>query len=310
MKATSKSSKWATSSTASPTWTLVTHVAGVPPCNATRLADPITSTDTVVGTGGLFGNLTIINVNASAEMATEAVALDAFNALTTLWAVPSSVNPTLASGSVLQSESYKAGAVVIATWTTSIDAVSAAMMHDTVMNEYILDAGTDSGTDWVMTYPTKRFYVNVGTGTPPKLFQRNFGASGACDDVAVAFWDREEQVQAGPPPGFSPPLPGTPPSSLCWEANVVTFNNTNVLASTRSRNVNIPFQNGWAHVDLVGGATAPIHQLTAVGGQTFNGLPVVGFAVSTFYNGAIPLPAGGTLQSAYAGAYKHKTTSN
>ncbi len=33
-----------------------------------RWPTPVTSTDTVVGTGGLFGNLTIINVNASAEM--------------------------------------------------------------------------------------------------------------------------------------------------------------------------------------------------------------------------------------------------
>ncbi len=201
--------------------------------------------------------------------------------------------------------------VVTATWTTSIDAVSAAMMHDTVMNEYILDAGTDSGTDWVVTYPTKRFYVNVGTGTPPKLFQRNFGASGACDDVSCRVLGPRRAGASGSAAGI-----------LAAAAGHAAF--VAVLGSERrhvqqyerarlrpaARNVNIPFQNGWAHVDLVGGATAPIHQLTAVGGQTFNGLPVVGFAVSTFYNGAIPLPAGGTLQSAYAGAYKHKTTSN
>ena len=34
------------------------------------------------------------------------------------------------------------------------------------MNEYVLDAGTNSGTDWVVTMPTKRFYVGLGDGTP------------------------------------------------------------------------------------------------------------------------------------------------
>jgi len=294
----------------SATETGVTHVSGVPPC--TGLSDAVAATNTVAGSGGLFGDLTIINVNATAETSGDATALEAFTAAP-LWAVPSSIHPTLADGTVLTSETYKAGAVVTATWTTGIDAVSAAMMHDTLMNEYILDSGTKSGTDWIVTYPTKRYYVSVGTGTPPKLFQRNFGASGACDDVLVAFWDREEQVKAGPPPSFSPPLPGVPPSSLCYEANVVTFNNTNVFSSKNSRNVDMgTFQNGWARINLVGGATPPIHQLISTTGQTFNGLPVIGFATATFFNGTLPAvpPSTAPTQSAYGGSYRHKYTSN
>ena len=200
-------------------------------------------------------------------------------------------------------------------WTTGIDAVSAAMMHDNVMNEYVLDSGTASLTDWVVTYPTKRYYVATGTGTPAKLFQRNFaGPLGACDDVDIAFWDREEQVAAGPPPGFSPPPPGSPKSALCWEANIVTWNNSNLFASTNSRNINTPFQDGWGRLNLVGGATAPIHQLISTTNQTFNGLPVVGFVTATYFNGQIPvLPcrwhtAATFLQSAYGASFKHKTT--
>ena len=64
------------------------------------------------------------------------------------------------------------------------DPVSAVLMHDNVLNEFVLDAGTKSGTDWVVTFPTKRYYVNVGTGNAPKLFQRNFNRTdGSCDDV-------------------------------------------------------------------------------------------------------------------------------
>jgi hypothetical protein len=42
--------------------------------------------------------------------------------------------------------------------------------------------------------------------------------------------------------------------------------------------------------------------------QTFNGLPVVGFSTSTYFNGGVPTPSGGSLQSAYGASFKHKTT--
>ncbi len=184
-------------------------------------------------------------------------------------------------------------------------------MHNNVMNEYVLDSGTASLTDWVLTYPTKRYYVFAGTGTPPKLFQRNFaGPLGACDDVTIKFWDREEQTPGGAPGGFSPPPPGSANPALCWEANIVTWNNSNLFSSKNSVNISTPYQNGWGRLGLVGGATAPIHQLiSSTTNQTFNGLPVVGFSTNTFYNGAVPLAnTTATIQSAYGASFKHKTT--
>jgi hypothetical protein len=289
-----------------PTAVGVTHVAGVPPC--TGLADSVAATNTVLGSGGLFGGMTIINVNASAETGLDAVALDAFRLTTPIWAPPNSIQPDLTQAAPPQTEIFQGGTVVLATFLTGIDAVSAAMMHNNVMNEYVLDTGTASLTDWVLTYPTKRYYVFAGTGTPPKLFQQNFGANGACDDVTIAFYDREEQTPAGPPGGFSPPPPGSPNPALCWEANIVTWNNSNLFSSTNSVNISTPYQDGWGILGLVGGATAPIHQLISTGNQTFNGLPVVGFSTNTFYNGAIPLAGGGTIQSAYGASFRHKTT--
>ena len=68
-------------------------------------------------------------------------------------------------------------------------------MHDQVLNEFVLDSGTASGTDWVVTFPTKRFYLGLPPSTGPALylFQKNFnGNAGSCDDVTLELFDREE----------------------------------------------------------------------------------------------------------------------
>ncbi len=237
---------------ASATWSGVTHskgTAGTPTCKG------ISGTQTVdytTGNGGLFGSMTIINVLATAETAYDPTALDAWNTAGSLWFTSGSIQPTMNDGDVLQSEVFKNGIVVTSTWPSAIDAVSASMMHDTIMNEYVLDSATNSGTDWIVTYPTKRFYVAApatGPALPP--FQNNFNGK-SCDTVIVSFWDREEN-HITTPGGFSPPPPGAPANSLCYEANVVTFNKTNVFASPVSANISTPYQNGWALLDLVAG---------------------------------------------------------
>ncbi|MGE5730570.1 MAG: hypothetical protein ACM37U_01420, partial [Gemmatimonas sp.] len=251
----------------SDTYDNVTHVGGVPP-GCAKITDAAASTDTVLGTGGLFGTMTIINVNASAETGYDAVALEAFRTtLPAIWGKPGDITPDLtfqldSTTTGHQAETYAGGAAVVSGWTTGIDAVSAALMHDNVMNEYVLDSGTASLTDWVITYPTKRYYYtgkNVN-----KLFQRNFaGPLGACDDVDIFYYDREEQTPGAAPGGFSPPPPGSPKSALCWEANIVTWNHSDLFGSTNSQNINTAYQNGWGQLNLVGGATSPIHRLVS-----------------------------------------------
>ncbi len=95
------------------------------------------------------------------------------------------------------------GNAVVTTWpapaSQPVDAVSAVLTHDAVMNEYVTDPSILAGTDWVVTMPTKNFYVAVGTGAAISPFQRNFnGTAGACDDVSLTTWDREEQTTVTP----------------------------------------------------------------------------------------------------------------
>ena len=331
VKATSKSSRWAMSSARRPRALRMTAAAFRPCTNIPIDITDATVTNIVQGTGGLFGTMTIINVNASAETGYDAVALEAFRAPGTgpIWAPAGTIDPTLqaqldTSPTTHQAETYAAGAVVISGWNTGIDAVSAALMHDNVMNEYVLDSGTASLTDWVVTYPTKRYYVSTGTGTPAALFQRNFaGPLGACDDVDIAFWDREEQT---PPDrrrdsrrrlraARSPRCAGKRTSSRSI-TRICSRRPTAATSTRRSRMA------GAASTSSAGGVVTPIplsaHRLVSTTNQTFNGLPVVGFATMTYFNGQIPTvsvnPTDTTaptsfLQSAYGASFKHKTTS-
>jgi hypothetical protein len=304
----------------STTETAVTHVSGVPPCTPLGSA----SAHTVAGNGGLFGGMTLINVLAGEDFTNDAVALEGFST-TALWAPAGSVDPTLSFVNPKVSVVTSGTNTYVTDWTglAAVDPVSAVMMHNNVYNEFVLDTVTKSRTDWVMTMPTKRFYVANGSGNNAgRLFQRNFnGNSGSCDDVVVSVYDREERsVQA--PGSFSPPPP-TQTDAICWEANVVTFNNTNVFGSKNVANLPTSFQNGWVSMNFLGGTVpAGKHQLiggastvfnTAAGttsaltSTTFNGLPVIGFSAITFENGVIP-NGGGLIQSQYGGSFNHKQT--
>jgi hypothetical protein len=168
--------------------------------------------------------------------------------------------------------------------------------------------------------PTKNEYVRVGTGAAFPPFQRNFnGTAGACDDVSVDV-DREERSPSTPG-GFSPPPPPGKASSLCWEANVITFQSASVLGSTNTRQANLNTAqnqiNGWARLTflntaarLVGGATTTVNLLDPVttstsAAATYVGLPVVGFAVQVYQNPAIVV-GGKSVLSNYGSDYAHR----
>jgi hypothetical protein len=302
------------------TATAVTHVpaTGAPTCGSL----PNASADTVPGNGGLFGGISLINVLGGEDFSEDAVALDGFSQ-TALWFAPGSILPNLANVNPKTSVVTAGNVTYVTDWAASnaADPVSAALMHDNVYNEFVLDAATKSGTDWVVTFPTKAFYYS-GTRVV-SLFQRNFTVAGACDDVVVTHYDREEKTVVSQT-SFSPPPP-TLTDSLCWEANVITFNNSDVLGSKNSSNIPTAFQNGWASLNF-SGTTVPTDRHVLIGGSstffdtsttpptqgtisdtTFSGLPTIGFAAQTFVNGTLP-GTSGFIQSNYGGNFVHKTT--
>jgi hypothetical protein len=257
--------------------------------------------------GGLSGRANVISAGTGANYAYDATAFDGWSTVTQYTAT-GQVTPNLGAAFPPVSNVFVgAGAVVtqpLATgnvntqWTRGADAFSATIMRNTVLNEYVLDAGTVSQTDWVLTFPTKREYVRTGTGAATQPFFSNFNmtsatAGGSCDPYAFAVYNREEGTTGVAPnvilPSPLPPAQQVAGSGTCWEATVVPFQNTSLLGSV---NTSFPVQQ---LLQFVGGAT------TTAGAGTSPGLPATngpnGWMLISFNaltQGLTP-PAGSTL---------------
>ena len=284
-------------------------------------SDTQASNDAQTPNGGLFGGLTLINVFDGSAYSQDATALDNVFTNGPVYFNAGQVQPTFNDVDPPISVVIANGAAYRTDWASSprpVDAVSAVLMHSQVMNEYATDQSLLANTDWVVTMPTKNAYVAVGTGSAIPPFQRNFnGTKGACDDILIDFWDREEKKNTQPG-GFSPPQPGVT-AALCWEANVVTFKSAGVLGSTNSNFLDVNgkgFINGWAQLTFLNPSAVLIGEDSTVvpltGGQssvsaTYVGLPIVGFAVQSYNNNVIVVN-GKNIQSTYGADFAHRTT--
>ena len=286
--------------------------AGVPAnCAYFEANDSTLATALAAPTGGLSGGLSLINVAAGTDYSYDAVALANWHTGSPNYSRAGDVLPRLTGGNVLTSTVFTAGgAVVDSTWGTSRDAVSAAMMRQYVLNEWMLEKNTNSGSEWVVTFPTKFAYINVGTGAAAAPFNANFNNGKSCDVFTLAFWNREELTTTTPVTVLPSPEPTILPTfnEFCYEANVLTFNSSNMLGSTNLYNVDPTGvgQAGWASI----GFLQPVQALTpasstvngaAAAAQVHRGLPAVGFAIQDFSNGNV-----GGVASNYGGLFVHK----
>ena len=229
--------------------------------------------------GGLAGRANVISAGTGANYAYDATAFDAWSSVVAYTAT-GQVTPRLGQAFPPVSNVFVgAGALPTAplstgnintVWTNGADAFSATIMRNTVLNEYVLDTGTVSQTDWVLTYPTKREYVRAGVGAATPPFQSNFNmtsatAGGSCDAYAFAVYNREEGTTGVAPnvilPSPLPPAQQVAGSGTCWEATVVPLQSTSLLGSV---NTSFPVKQ---LLDFVGGAT------TTTGAGTSPGLP-------------------------------------
>jgi hypothetical protein len=99
------------------TATAITHVGGVPPASP-LCSLPSASADTIPGTGGLFGSMTLINVLKGEDFGIDATALDGFSS-TALWFPAGDINPNLAKVNPKTSVVVAASNVFITDWALS-----------------------------------------------------------------------------------------------------------------------------------------------------------------------------------------------
>lgn len=316
--------------------TAITHTAAGTPANCAAVQGPVVvhAPALTAPTGGLSGTGTLINVQNGADGGYEAIAL----ANVTIAPIYTDIGNELGNLaqadpiSVVVTSSATGTRVYNSVWTAGIDAVSSTMMHSNVINEFVMDTATKSNTDWVLTFPTKRFYVTTAAAAAP--FTNKFTATGSCESIAFNYFNREERGAAAAGGDFSPLPPGSPASALCWESTVLSIRAglsqnptgtvSGVLGSVNTTSVNLidPYQAGWANLSFTGAnslvglisqaASFTINATTggnAVGAQTYLGLPVVGMMARTFVNGTLTC-TGGTCQGNYGSAFNHNYLDN
>lgn len=276
-------------------------------------------------TGGLYGYGVLIDVEEGVASAYDAVAIDDF--VDTVFTSPGDLHtnpgdtfPNFNDGSTDYDVIVDNG-VISGTAADGYDAVSAVLMHDTISNDYVLEEDIEGGTDWIITFPTKREYVDVAPAAARAPFSDTWDTveDESCEPFSIRYWNREELDPDTPPgtPDFSPSRPNNPVDPvLCAEANVLTFNQSNVLEAfiadpdeaRNGANLDLEegFENGWARIDFVNSVTLARNPLVA-GVNTFEGLPVIGVAVQKYVNGTIEVD-GETVLSNYAVSVQHKGT--
>jgi len=195
-----------------------------------------------------------------------------------------------------------------------------------LINDYVIEAASGAESDWVVTFPTKRYYVDPQIpGTPFAPFDQTFGTHDY-GDVHVtgqsrivydaSIYDREEMGSATFGCGFICPG-GVFPPALLFQVNVVNFVRDSqigtpsaVLGSVLTTPYLSPFlspspnfDSGWMRMNfyphaLPGGIIEPDDAVA------LSGLPTVGFMVYNVIN-ANAQP--GVLGN-YGGVFPHRTS--
>jgi hypothetical protein len=208
-----------------------------------------------------------------------------------------------------------------------IDAVSLALMQTRVMNEFVIETGLNAATEWVLTYPTKSFYVNPALGQPARApFNNLFQDDGrAREGLLTRVRDRTGRANTHFQGDCCGDICGTPPPcrpqpNADNSANVLLFSLTEATGRTPVLGAelnavadqvltgewffpNAP-QSGWATLTYgnpIGGAPTNI-LVGPNSGNRYAGLPVIGFAVQRFINANVQVG----LLANYSGAVPHR----
>lgn len=282
-------------------------------------------------TGGLFGGGSIVNTPNGRMLSYNATAFEGFGVANTgLHQDPALVQPNL--GSIFAAGPGTAVANVFVngrliqsnyTGTRRVDALSATIAFTNQVNEFSFNAGLNAKSEWVITFPTKRFYTDAGfsAGALAPFSTASTNAAGGCETVSVLAYNREELRV--PFVNFSP----AEGPFLCAEANVVSFEvlppgttagsglqplpggATPILGAVEGSptllrvGIPAPVTEGWANLSFVTNQAGGTRQFVAsADGDVWVGLPALGFYALAIDN----VNAAPGVRAFYSGAFAHK----
>jgi len=319
----------------------IKHVNGVPGnCDAVRnafnaggvWATNASDDDSALGgtglrvtapTGGLYGTAAVVNVAAGWQSSYDALAVDNTTdplAPVARHNVPGSVSPDFSD--VHPAVTFKDGTSAT-TGASGVDAMSAIIMKESIQNDYIVGAALNAQTDMVVTFPTKRYYVNgalpalpaaqIHGVSQPFTAGWNKETAEACENIAVIYTDNEEnrlQLEKGQ---FSP-QPESDEIALCHETNIFSISGSKVLGGKFVRHnleLDAAYTQGWINIDFTAAANGfvsparelPITPVAPMVLTNLLGLPVIGHSLIVTQNGNV-----GGLLSNYGATFDHKAT--
>jgi hypothetical protein len=262
--------------------------------------------------GALVGHAAVIRVAEGTYFPYRATALAGFTTRVLLSSPADAVDPLGEAGdpaSGAAAHVLAGGRPVEAAYPADrrIDAVSAALMADRLLNDHLRDAAIGAHSDWVVTFPTKRFYTKAGVAAIAP-FVESFGSEGSCVSTGLTQYDREGRIV--PQGGFG--APATTPS-LCRTTNVIAFLDapqsvaaSGVLGSRLlARDYGVRGTAGPSVLNLDGAEAHALRPSVAApgvaAGRVFRGLPAIGFWASSIVNAQV---AEGVLSN-YAGVVPH-----
>ncbi len=267
--------------------------------------------------GGLYGSLQIINVGNGTLHAYDATAIQGFYGGSAapggLHTSPAAATPNLTSASngsatvdslVLTDD----GDSVVSRWTAgTADAVSALLMHESVLNDYDTEAAIAASSEWVLSFPTRHYYTDSTTTALPPFVDPFQDDGHACETTELALFDREMplRVDTASCDSLCPPVDPAPKFSTCFTTQVLTFAQSifavdaqtstpsRIFGSTAAANITprangVSADRGYLRMDFLStpATNANGRALRSLNGDVYHGLPVLGFEASNYVNGA------------------------
>jgi hypothetical protein len=143
-------------------------------CDDSKNPDPsdcLTDRETTRNIGGLFGAGAVINGDNGTMFSYDAKAVQGYDKSDFgLHYIPGTIHPSLNDGDQTNAFVFfgtPTNEAVELSYARPVGAISAVFMHDNIMNEFTIEEELNASTEWIVTFPTKSWYVDeelTGTG--------------------------------------------------------------------------------------------------------------------------------------------------